>query len=257
LLYGDSFAACATIKEECFQGILNADSEFAKRGYLVNYGVGGYGVDQMFWLLKNSFHHFQDPFVTVSLLTDDVDRSTLSVRIGQKPYFELGDGKLVLRGTPINSDPNAFFAQNPPTIPSYLFRLWVHETGWPQRVRQYFRGTDDIRKKRILINEKLLFSIIHELRQRRLQRIFVVSYPNRSLLDENWEDWRESLIERVLGDNHISYISTKEIVKKHLSEHHGSLEDYYIKGDGHPTAYQNKLLADVMKKVVLDAIGDK
>ena len=257
LLYGDSFAACATIKEECFQGILNADSEFAKMGYLINYGVGGYGVDQMFLLLKNSLHHFQDPFVIVSLMTYDVDRSTLSVRIGQKPYFELGDGKLVLRGTPINADPNAFFAQNPPTIPSYLFRLWVQGTGWPQRVSQYFRGTDEIRKKRILINEKLLFSIIQELRQKRLQHIFVVFYPDRSLLDENWEDWRERFIERVLGDNHIPYISTKEIVKKHLSEHHGSLEDYYIKGDGHPTAYQNKLLADVMKKVVLDAIGDK
>jgi hypothetical protein len=133
----------------------------------------------------------------------------------------------------------------------------VQGTGWPQRVRQYFRGTDDIRKKRMLINEQLLFSIIQELRQRRLQHIFVVFYPDRSLLDENWEDWRESFIEKVLGDNHVPYISTKEIVKRHLSEHHGSLEDYYIKGDGHPTAYQNKLLADVMKKVVLDAIEDK
>ena len=132
LLYGDSFAACATTKEECFQGMLNADDEFASEGYLINYGVGDYGVDQIFLLLKNSLHHFQNPFVIISFMTHDVDRSTLSVRIGQKPYFEFVGGELVLRGPPINSDPNDFFAKNPPRVPSYLFRLWVQGNGWRQ-----------------------------------------------------------------------------------------------------------------------------
>jgi hypothetical protein len=42
-----------------------------------------------------------------------------------------------------------------------------------------------------------------------------------------------------------------------LREHNGTIDDYYIKGDGHPSALQNKLLTDVMKKVVLDAIRDQ
>jgi hypothetical protein len=49
-------------KEECFQGILNADDKFAARCYLLNYGVGNSGVDQIFLLLKNSLDHFPKPF---------------------------------------------------------------------------------------------------------------------------------------------------------------------------------------------------
>ena len=254
LLYGDSFAGCLTTKEECFQGILNADAEFAARAYFLNYGCGNYGVDQIFLLLKNSLHHFQDPFVIVSVLTQDIDRSTLSVRIGQKPYFELVDGELVLHGTPIESDPTAFFAKNPPTIPSYLFRLWVQGNGWPQQVRQYFKGTDHLRDRKIEINEKLLLNIIHELRERHLDHVFVIFHVDHAVQDVNWIDWQEDLIERVLRENHEPYISAKEIVRQHLREHNGTIDDYYIKGDGHPTALQNKILADVMKKVVLDAI---
>jgi hypothetical protein len=257
LLYGDSFAGCLTTKEECFQGILNADDEFAARCYFLNYGVGNYGVDQIFLLLKNSLDHFQNPFVIVSILTQDVERSTLSVRIGQKPYFELVDGELVLQGIPINSDPKAFFAKNPPTIFSYLFRLWVQGNGWAQQVRRYFKGIDDIRNRRMQINKKLLLNIIYELRKRHLQHVFVVFHLDRAVWDVDWIDWEEDLIERVLRDNHEPYILTKEIVRQHLREHNGTIDDYYIKGDGHPTALQNNILADVMKKVVLDAIRDK
>jgi hypothetical protein len=257
LLYGDSFAGCLTTKEECFQGILNADADFATRAYFLNYGGGGYGIDQIFLLLKNSLHHFQNPFVIVSLLTQDIDRSTLSVRIGQKPYFELVDGELVLHGIPIESDPNVFFVKNPPTIPSYLFRLWVQGNGWPQQVRQYFKGIDRIRYRKMEISEHLLLNTIYELKERQLQHVFVIFHLDRAVQDVNRTDWQEDLIERVLRNNHERYISSKEIVRQHLHKHNGTIDDYYIKGDGHPTALQNKLLADVMKKVVLDAIRDQ
>jgi hypothetical protein len=257
LLYGDSFAGCLTSKEECFHGILNADDEFAASGYLLNYGVGNYGVDQIYLLLKNSLGHFQNPFVIVSILTQDIDRTTLSVRIGQKPYFELVDGELVLQGVPINSSPETFFAKNAPTIPSYLFRLWVQGNGWPQQVRQYFKGLDHIKNMKMKITEKLLLNIIYELRKRHLQHVFIIFHLDRAVQDVNWLDWQEDLIESVLRDNHEPYISAKEVVRQHLRKHNGTIDDYYIQGDGHPTALQNKILADVMKKVVLDAIRDK
>jgi hypothetical protein len=80
---------------------------------------------------------------------------------------------------------------------------------------------------------------------------------DRAVQDENWIEWQEELIKRVLRENHEAYISAKEIVRQHLREHNGTIDDYYIKGDGHPTALQNKLLSDVMKEAVLDAIRDK
>jgi hypothetical protein len=256
LLYGDSFAGCLTTHEECFQGVLNADDEFAARCYFLNYGIGNYGVDQIFLLLRNSLDHFQNPFVIVSILTQDIDRSALSVRIGQKPYFELMDGELVLRGVPIHSDPQAFFAANPPTIPSYLFRLWVQGNGWPQQVREYFKRLDHIRNKKVELNEKLLSNIIHELKNRNLQHILLIFHLGHAVLNVHWMDWQNDLIERVLREHHEPYISAKEIIRQHMGEHNGTVDDYYIKGDGHPSALQNKIIADVMKKVVLEAIRD-
>ncbi|MGE3153632.1 MAG: hypothetical protein AB7G48_13555 [Nitrospiraceae bacterium] len=49
LLYGDSFAECSIIdnKQDCFQGIVNSDAQLNERFFLLNYGVEGYGVDQM------------------------------------------------------------------------------------------------------------------------------------------------------------------------------------------------------------------
>ena len=43
LLYGDSFAAC-TRGTRCFQDFLNEDPAFSAEHYLLNYGVGGFGV---------------------------------------------------------------------------------------------------------------------------------------------------------------------------------------------------------------------
>ena len=116
LLYGDSFAHCVIAAEECFQGILNTDAEFSHDHYLLNYGVAGYGVDQIYLLLKNSLSLYHKPYVIVGIHTRDLDRSILSFFVGQKPYFEVVADELVLRGAPIVQDPKAYLANNPPQI---------------------------------------------------------------------------------------------------------------------------------------------
>ena len=94
LLYGDSFTHCLTALEDCFQGILNKDTEFSKDHYLLNYGVLGYGVDQIYLLLKSSLFLYHEPYVIVGIHTRDLDRSILSYFVAQKPYFELIEGEL-------------------------------------------------------------------------------------------------------------------------------------------------------------------
>jgi hypothetical protein len=100
LLYGDSFAGCLTPKEECFEGVLNADDEFAASCYLLNYGVCNYDVDQIFLLRKNSLEHYQNSFVIVSLLVHDVDRSMLSVRVGKSLISSLSMVNWLFKGSP-------------------------------------------------------------------------------------------------------------------------------------------------------------
>jgi hypothetical protein len=78
LLYGDSFTHCLTASEDCFHGILNSDPEFSKGHYLLNYGVLGYGVDQIYLLLQNSLPNYHKPVVAVGIYTGDLNRSILS-----------------------------------------------------------------------------------------------------------------------------------------------------------------------------------
>ena len=78
LLYGDSFTGCYS-KGDCFEHILNGDEIFSKNNMLLNYGVGGYGVDQIYSRFKNSVDKYNNPFVVMSLMTLDLDRSILTV----------------------------------------------------------------------------------------------------------------------------------------------------------------------------------
>ena len=76
LLYGDSFAQCTTPEKDCFQGLL-ARSELNRTHGLLNYGLGGYGIDQTYLLLRASLDRFaeRDPIVVVSVMVDDARRS--------------------------------------------------------------------------------------------------------------------------------------------------------------------------------------
>lgn len=86
LLFGDSFAMCID-SVECFEEILNRDTTFSSGHYLLNYGVGGYGIDQIYLLFNATVDSFNNPFVIFSFFTTDMDRSMLYVRDAQKPLL--------------------------------------------------------------------------------------------------------------------------------------------------------------------------
>ena len=130
LLYGDSFAQCRTSADECFQAILNQDSRFVEKNYLINYGVWGYALDQTCLLYQKSIDLYQKPLVIISLLPEDMDRSLLKVRDYPKPYFELVKGELELRGVPVNPDLNVYYSAHRPDIKSYflaMLKLWAYD----------------------------------------------------------------------------------------------------------------------------------
>ena len=146
ILYGDSYAQCVA-EALCFEDFLNNDSAFLKEHYFLNYGVGGYGVDQISLLYKNTIDKFEKPFVVFSLMNYDIDRSILSVRTGQKPYFEIENDSLVLRGTPINQNPEEFFEENPIKIKSLLFRKFLYSklNFLPDWFTSYYKEENRIR----------------------------------------------------------------------------------------------------------------
>jgi hypothetical protein len=69
---------------------------------IVNGGVFGYGVDQSYLRAKRLIETYAPSVLIFSFIPDDIARTELSERTSvQKPYFEVRDGELVLRNTPV------------------------------------------------------------------------------------------------------------------------------------------------------------
>lgn len=248
LLYGDSFTHCVTAVEECFQGVLNTDKEFSSDHYLLNYGVAGYGVDQIYLLLKNSLSLYHRPCVIIGIHTRDLDRSILSFYVGQKPYFDVVADELVLRGTPIVQDPRTYGSNNPPQIWSYLYRLWLYQEGQPWRLRQYLRGTDDKQTRKERVNESLVLEMLREIENRHLQSTFIIFAGQDEIKRISWS---EQFLADLFKRRGVRYISSRELIVDDMQRTGSKIEAYYLAQDGHPNAYQNLLVSKEMKRRLL------
>jgi hypothetical protein len=188
-------------------------------------------------------------------MTLDLDRSILSVRIGQKPYyFRVEDDTLKLSITPINPDPHNFFSTNPPQIKSYLYRMILYSGFLPKRIISFLRKDDDNIRKMMQVNEKLILEIAKELRAKNLDHVFLIFHPHWpgvSRLDSE-SDWRDPFLRKLLHENNIPYIWSKDLIRKDTTSDKPSFSDYIISGDGHPTAHFTRLIAEEIKRYVLE-----
>ncbi|MCP4203897.1 MAG: hypothetical protein GY769_18425 [bacterium] len=261
LLYGDSFAECAG-DVACFEDILNRDREFSEENYLLNYGVGGYGVDQSLLLLRNTVELFDDPFVVFSLFPYDLARSALSIRIGQKPRFEVVDGALELEPTPIYESAEAFVADHPPRAVSYLYRRAVFSDLLPAWLSRTLRREAWQRQRKIEVSEGILSATLGELRRRDLGFVFLVFHGERPSDNPLFggSDWREEFLRRWLEGNGVPYIWSKDVVAgdrgsrgSRSSREWGSATParYIDPESSHPTEHFNRIVAREIRRRVL------
>lgn len=240
LLYGDSFAQGMPGVDR-FQKILNQDRAFARDHYLLNYAAGGYGLDQIYLMFKHSIDRFENPFVVFSVMTFDLDRSVLSVRIGQKPYFEVIDGTLELRGVPVESNPEDYFDSHPPRVGSYLWR----------RLDRLLRGgeTHDeernrARKKKV--NGAILNAAIDELEARRLDYVILVFHARRAFI--RGPGWRSSWIKSQLDERQAPYLWSYDILQREAGDL--PIDDLFDPRNVHPTSLTNRIIAQAIAEEV-------
>ena len=211
LLYGDSFAACNTEPDQCFQGILER-SDLADRYVLVNYGVGGYGVDQIHLLIRQSIELWRgkDPIVVVSFLVDDdFNRNVLPFRCWPKPRFRIEKGELVPPG-PVETDPDAWLEAHPPSIGSYLLRHLAHRRGLlPKRIQERLQPRFDDQAERKALGRALLEAIDADLRSRGIE-YFLLAFHGEAGLDETPDTrWSERLVEETARDLRVPLMTTR------------------------------------------------
>lgn len=105
---------------------------------IYNLGVSGYGTDQEYLLLKQQFDYYMPRLVFLVFCTDNDDNDNISNSISNgayyKPYFEIHDHKLELKGVPVPKSLTYFGRQHPLLAKSYVVRLLVKATS-PKIVR--------------------------------------------------------------------------------------------------------------------------
>ncbi len=255
LLYGDSFAAAVT--ENKFQDILNADAEFSQDHYLLNYGVNGYGLGQIYLLLKNTIHLYDDPVIILSFMTLDTDRSLMSFRSGQKPFFHNRNDSVVQGDITVEIEALKFLDENPPVINSYALSFLMRN----KHLSPFFKifSGDENRKKEIIkVNKYLINQIVTELRKKKLKFLFVLFHPFRDMESDSTifskkPDWRTEFAIDEFKTLGAPYISARDIIQKDaLLKGKNERNQYFLPSDGHPNEIYNRLVAEKIKCFVLN-----
>lgn len=207
-----------------------------------NYGVGGYGVDQIFLRFQQAHPLFTRPVVLFGILTKDLDRSLLRIRSGPKPYFRLQEDRLVLEGVPVPADPRTFVDENAPGIRSYLLALlqrrWEIAKAGGKEPEVFYRRQDKME-----VNRRILEEVVREARARRLSPIFVLFFDQQELRSVGW---REEFLLEELERLQVQYVNLKQVLLAAAVNSGSTIEDYFRKTDGHLNPRGNQVVASAL-----------
>jgi hypothetical protein len=243
LLYGDSFANCNTPPGQCFEDLLER-SALADRYCLVNYGVGGYGIDQEYLLLQRSIDKWKelDPIVVVSFLVDDdFPRNLVSFRAWPKPRFRIEEDRLVPEPLTV-LDPKEFIAENSIGIRSYIGRFLLFRRGaMPWGLQERLRAGLDRRPEAIALGKKILEGIHAELEARGLRHFFLVFHGWDGLLPTPTATWAEELVAETAQRLGVPAIGTRPYLLAAADGSYELAQSRFIGGTERTFAHYNEI----------------
>lgn len=248
LLFGDSFTQCIDTSN-CFEDFLNNDTAFSNHFYLLNYGVGGFGIDQIHLLMEQVVPRFENPIVIFGMLTTDMDRSMLSFRDAPKPYFSLENDELRLNGVPVKLKSSEYIEQNPIEIGSFVLSLIRNSWNWLLKTKASEASKNEV----VQLNKAIIKKQIGLLREAEVEPMMLLFQP--IIQPEN--EWRCKALLNLFDEINLDVIDAKSVLSVHLESNEGTEADYYIPEDLHPNSKYNQLIAAEIKKRVEEKFSSK
>lgn len=243
-LYGDSYAQCVTPAGFRFEDYIQRSPGGAETQFL-NYGVSGFGLDQVALLLEKTIDDVASAKDSVTLIgvfvDDDLDRCMLDMRGFPKPRFERSGTALSVVGIPI--PPLAdYLEENPLSIRSYAWRFLC---------RSVFRntplGATDHSEEAQGLATAIANRLIDQLESRSLSFGFVLFEGNdRTASVTEVNDWRMRTMVEVLKNRSVNYIKTRRFLREHaLSQGVSTRSLFGQRGElaDHFTAEGNEVVA--------------
>ncbi len=240
LWYGDSFVQGKGAWKDRLPALTQTQLGLAN----YNFGVRGYGLDQIVLNFQQTRHYFKHPAVVLGILTVDLDRSVLKFRTGQKPKFIIDKGELTIAGLPIDLRPERWVAANPPQIESYLFAFVIRR--WALYHSPNELEVMEGREEKMRVNAKVLELITNECRAQKIPLVSILFYNKEEL---SYVGWRESFLKAQLVKRSIPFIDSKRVLVEAASRSNRPLESWYDL-DGHLNAAANAMLAKELARVM-------
>lgn len=232
VLFGDSFSAC-TPDVQCFEDIMEQDSILSQDFAVLNYGVGGYGIDQIMMLMEHVLPLYPDAIVILGMMTLDIDRAHLRLREAPKPKFDVVNGELKQ-----THHAQAFLDIQ---VDSLLFRRFLRSSIIPDSIYDWWTNPTQVQQ----VKQQRTTAILQEMMELTLERQMVPLVFDPLNVQIRGREWRRRVIEDFWTQNEISFVSGYSVYQQHSSTQ--SL-DWFIGADGHPTSAYNRLLVREIEK---------
>jgi len=247
LLFGDSFSDCLRANLVCWEDLFER-SELADRFCLLNYGVGGYGVDQFYLLMNSVIPRFadRDPVVIVAILIeDDLDRSYLPLRRVPKPSLLLEDGELVLQPL-LRATPCAYMRANPVEIPSYLWRYVLFGTHlFGKDTATALTSERHHVEEKEAINRALIREIQRQLVEAGLDGFFLLFNGPASLASRGPYGWEEPFLLTTFEELELPFVSSKPWLLEYMRRTGATIEDLYFQDPANEKHYTDATIEAV------------
>ena len=245
LFFGDSFTLGLTDMNDKIPQLL--DDKLSEMTVL-NFGVAGYGLDQMYLYLKTVGDFFSDAHVMIGLFYNDIDRCVYKIREAPKPYFEVEAGELVLKGTPLPDHYGKWLEVYPLPRQSYFLTISMgllrrqFKRRWASEHLFQFHPSETQRKReeKTIITRLLIEKIKKEIDLKGWKLTFVLFPYNIHLIKEGWY---ERYLHNILLTNNIDYIDMKKPLNKYMNNEMLQWYEVYS-NNNHPTEKENQLMSD-------------
>ncbi len=239
--FGDSFTAGVVSPEDSIPASFEALQPDRQS---MNFGVGGYGVDQI-WLRYNqeSARIPAKSPVYIGLLTSDLDRSVLRYFFGFKPVFKAAGADFQLILPPTRDDITRLANAPPVPIHSYAFAALRTIAELVSTRFDRSETTCNNAEKRA-VNTYLMDAIIRQANARDHELRWIVFVSFASFYKP--ANWRHDFIKSYLDANRQVYLDTKDTLRR-AAEIAGTVpESFYIPVDGHLNATGNRAVAGAL-----------
>ena len=218
---------------------------------IINLAVPGYGIDQIYLMLKDTIEIYKPDLVIFAFVKDDFARAMLPFREAKKPFFKIKDNKLILKNVPLKKPEEVYeeLKQKREDRPFYkklkiynlyvtLFNSSTYKIG--NETRFYVRNKCD--NSCLELNEKIFFESYQLAKKNNSEFIsLLIPGDKKDRTDTEFKSYADEFLENMKKKYKIDYLNLRPYF----------LKTYGFVNNGHYQQKGLRLIADTVNEQII------